>query len=73
MKDELKKKVDRAIRLLQSIPTDDGPVELSYSAGKDSDVILELSKMAGIKYRAIYKNTTLDRPGAIKHAKDMGV
>lgn len=71
--DGLQKKVDFAIRLLRSIPTDDGPVEISYSGGKDSDVILELAKMAGIPYRAIYKNTTIDPPGTIKHCKENGV
>lgn len=69
---DLDKKIDRAIRLLRSIPTDKGDIEVSYSGGKDSDVILELAKMAGIPYRAIYKNTTIDSPGTIKHAKDMG-
>ena len=59
--DELKKKVGHAIRLLQSVKTD-GPIEVCYSGGKDSDVILELAKMAGINYRAIYKNTTIDPP-----------
>ena len=29
--------------------------------------------MAGVKYRAIYKNTTIDPPGTIKHCKDNGV
>lgn len=72
MREELKKKVDRAIRLLQSIPTDKGDIEISYSGGKDSDVILELAKMAGIPYRAIYKSTTIDPPGTIAHAKEMG-
>lgn len=71
--DELNKKVDLAIRLLRSIPTDEGPVELAYSGGKDSDVILSLAKMAGIKYRAIYKNTTIDPPGTIKHCEENGV
>ena len=61
MRPELEKKVERAIRLLQSIPQD-GDIELSYSSGKDSDVILELAKMAGIPYRAIYKATTIDPP-----------
>ena len=70
--DSYEKKVARAIRLLQSIPKD-GPVEVSYSGGKDSDVILELAKMAGIEYRAIYKNTTIDPPGTIKHCKEKGV
>lgn len=74
MRASLQKKIDFAIKLLQSIPsTKDDPVELSYSSGKDSDVILELAKMAGIPFRAIYKNTTIDPPGTIKHCKDMGV
>ena len=72
MRPELEKKVERSIRLLQSIPTDEGPIELSYSSGKDSDVILELAKMAGIPYRAIYKNTTIDPKGTIAHAREMG-
>ena len=71
MTKELQKKVDFAIKLLQSIPQD-GDIELSYSGGKDSDVILELAKMAGIPYRAIYKNTTIDPIGTIAHAKEAG-
>jgi len=69
---DLNRKIELAIKLLQSIPQD-GPIELSYSGGKDSDVILELAKMAGIPFEAIYKNTTIDPPGTIKHCKDMGV
>lgn len=71
MRKELQKKVDFAIKLLQSIPQD-GDIEVSYSGGKDSDVILELAKMAGIPYRAIYKNTTIDPVGTIAHAREMG-
>ena len=71
MREELQKKVDFAIKLLRSIPQD-GDIELSFSSGKDSDVILELTKMAGIPYRAIYKNTTIDPAGTIAHAKEMG-
>lgn len=72
MTPELQRKVDFAIRLLRSIPQDT-EIELSYSGGKDSDVILELAKMSGIPYRAIYKNTTIDPVGTIKHCKDKGV
>ena len=71
MRKELQKKVDFAIKLLQSIPQD-GDIEVSYSGGKDSDVILELARMAGIPYRAIYKATTIDPPGTIAHAREMG-
>lgn len=69
----LDRKIDAAIKLLQSIPTDDGQIEVCYSGGKDSDVILELAKMSGINYRAIYKNTTIDPRGTIQHVREMGV
>jgi len=67
------RKVAFAIKLLQSIPKMETPIEISYSGGKDSDVILELAKMADIRFEAIYKNTTIDPPGTIKHCRDMGV
>lgn len=71
--EQLQKKIDQSIRLLQSVQKRyDGEIELAYSGGKDSDVILQLAKEAGIKYRAIYKNTTIDPPGTIAHVKEMG-
>lgn len=69
---DYQRKVDLAINLLRRIPQD-CEIELSYSGGKDSDVILELAKMAGIPFRAIYKNTTIDPPGTIQHCKENGV
>lgn len=68
---DLDKKIKFAIKLLQSIPQD-GPIEVSYSGGKDSDVILQLAREAGIPFEAIYKNTTIDPPGTILHAKQQG-
>lgn len=72
-----RKKIKYAITLLHIAETlakrTGQPVEICYSGGKDSDVILELAKMAGINYRAIYKNTTIDPPGTIKHCKEKGV
>ena len=74
MNKELEKKVEQAMKLLQVCYEAAGePLEVAYSGGKDSDVILELAKMCGIKYRAIYKNTTIDPPGTIRHVKDNGV
>lgn len=77
MREALLKKVDRAIKLLKAAEKKAAevgqPVEVCYSGGKDSDVILELARMAGIKYRAIYKNTTIDPPGTISHVREMGV
>lgn len=76
MTTSLSQKVDRAIKLILSagkIAKEHGqPLEICYSGGKDSDVILELAKMSGVDFRAIYKNTTIDPPGTIKHAREMG-
>lgn len=70
----LQKKVERAIRLIQSVKIVGGqPIEVAYSGGKDSDVILELVRMSGVEYRAIYKCTTIDPPGTINHARKNGV
>lgn len=74
MNKELEKKVEQAVKLLQVCFKAAGePLEIAYSGGKDSDVILELARMSGIVYRAIYKNTTIDPPGTIKHAMENGV
>lgn len=71
--EKLQKKIDRSIRLLQSVQKRyDGEIEVAYSGGKDSDVILQLAKEAGIRYRAIYRNTTIDPPGTIAHVERMG-
>lgn len=67
------RKIEHAIKLLQSIPQDvPGGVEVSYSGGKDSDVILELVKMAGIPFEVAYRQTSIDPPGTTKHVKDVG-
>ena len=72
--EQLQHKIDASIKLLRSIqaahPSE--AIEVAYSGGKDSDVILQLAKEAGINYEAIYKNTTIDPPGTIKHAQEMG-
>lgn len=71
MTNELEIKVRQAVSLIQKA-VGDKVVEVAYSGGKDSDVILELTKMAGVKYRAIYKNTTIDPVGTVKHCKEKG-
>lgn len=72
MNKELTKKVEQAVKLIHLAGADGDVVEVAYSGGKDSDVILELTKMAGIKYRAIFKNTTIEPPGTIAHVKEAG-
>lgn len=68
---ELIEKERRALRLLQSAARG-GCVEVAYSGGKDSDIILALAKEAGIEFRAIHKCTTIDRPQTLAHCKEVG-
>lgn len=70
--DDLTKKTEQAVRLIQQSGADGEVVEVAYSGGKDSDIILDLTRKAGIKYRAIYHNTTIDPPGTIAHVKENG-
>lgn len=69
---DYRRKIDFAIKLLRSIPQD-GPIEICYSGGKDSDVILRLAQMANIPHEGIYKQTTIDPPGTTGHVLEMGV
>ena len=73
MTEQLQKKIQQSIKLLQTTCGGKENVELAYSGGKDSDVILQLAKEAGIKFTPRYKNTTIDPPETIKHCKDNGV
>lgn len=62
------------IREAEKIASANGSVlELCYSGGKDSDVILHLAQTAGVKFDAIHKCTTIDPPGTISHAIKKGV
>ena len=68
---ELQKKIDQSIKLLK-VACKGKQVEVAYSGGKDSDVILQLAKEAEIDFVPIYKMTTIAPPGTIQHAKDNG-
>lgn len=41
-----------------------------FSGGKDSQCVLELTKMAGVKYTADFNNTTIEFPENIRFIKD---
>ena len=43
---------------------------LAYSGGKDSDVILNLIRQAGVKYTAHHNLTTCDPPELVRHVKE---
>lgn len=70
------KKAEQAIKFIRSfaqIAEKNGEiVEVAYSGGKDSDVLLHLVRASGIKYVARYKSATIDPPGTIKHVQEQG-
>lgn len=66
---DLEKKIKQSIRLLQSA-CKGKQVEIAYSGGKDSDVILQLAKEACIDFVPIYKCITIDPPLTKRHALD---
>ena len=61
-------KVDIAIDRLRMFEPEGG-YHLAYSGGKDSDTILTLAKMAGVKFEAVYNLTTVDPPELVHHVK----
>jgi phosphoadenosine phosphosulfate reductase len=68
----LDEKIRTAIALLQgneqiALSMNQDGYWLAFSGGKDSEVIKELAKMAGIKYRAVYNVTTIDAPELVRH------
>lgn len=69
--DTLKEKVDRAIRLFQTLEEmalrmNPKGYYLAFSRGKDSVVIYRLAQMAGIRFEAHYHLTTVDPPELVQ-------
>lgn len=65
-------KVKRAVRFLNSYSnmSSENYVELAYSGGKDSDVLLWLAGMSNVAFHVVHKCTTIDPPGTLKHVID---
>jgi len=61
-------KVEVAIERLRRFEPDDG-YYLAYSGGKDSTVILELARMAGVQFEAHHNLTTADPPEVVRFVK----
>ena len=77
MNEELTKKVDRAIKLIQSaskIAADNGckEIEVCYSGGKDSDVLLHLAEscLNPSDFEVLNSHTTVDAPETVYHIRD---
>jgi phosphoadenosine phosphosulfate reductase len=68
-------KIDRAIQTIRKAETlalkyQDYGFHLAFSGGKDSMVIYELCKMAGVKFRPIMQVTTLDPPEMMRFIRE---
>lgn len=62
-------KVQISIDRLKAFEPKDRPYWLAFSGGKDSCVILELAKMAGVKFEAHYNVTSVDPPELVRFVK----
>ena len=68
MTEELQQKIDASIALIRKgeklalLMQPEYGYHVGFSGGKDSQAVLELVKMAGVKYRAVYNVTTNDPP-----------
>lgn len=65
-------KVEKAIeslRIAEKIAKDfyDKPLVVTYSGGKDSDVLLDLALKSGIIFEVSHSVTTVDAPQTNKH------
>jgi len=65
----LQESVDRAIERIRNFCPEEG-YYLCCSFGKDSVVLLELAKMAAVKFNAHFHRSTVDPPELIRFGKD---
>lgn len=62
--ERLKMASDMSLRLYKQ------PLVITYSGGKDSDVLLHLAGAAGIPYEVLHSLTTADAPETVWHVRD---
>lgn len=63
------KRVAQSIRLIKAYAKWK-PLTLAYSGGKDSQVLLELCKIAQVPITIVHNSTTIDYPGTLKYCRD---
>lgn len=71
-KDKINKAIE-AFKTAEKIARDfyDKPVVVTYSGGKDSDVLLDLALKSGIKFEVSHSITTVDAPQTNKHVNEV--
>lgn len=47
------------------------PLIITYSGGKDSDVMLDLAKRADIEFEVMNSHTTVDAPETVYHIREV--
>ena len=62
--ERLKMASDMSLRLYKQ------PLVITYSGGKDSDVLLHLAEVSGIPFEVLHSLTTADAPQTVRHVKD---
>lgn len=62
--ERLKAESDMSLRLFEK------PLVITYSGGKDSDVMLHLAEKSGIPFEALHSLTTADAPETVRHVYD---
>lgn len=64
-------KEKKAIARLQMFapPAEQKPYYLAYSGGKDSDCILILAQLAGVRFEAVHNHTTVDAPDTVYYVR----
>lgn len=62
--ERLKAASDMSLRLYNQ------PLVITYSGGKDSDVLLHLAEASGIQFEVLHSLTTADAPQTVYHVRD---
>ena len=62
--EQLKAASDMSLRLFEK------PLVITYSGGKDSDVLLHLARASGIPFEVLHSLTTADAPETVRHVYD---
>lgn len=70
--DRIEEITDQSIRFIKSISQGD-EVQVLFSGGKDSTILLDLVKRSGVPYSAHYCSTGIDIPGTIKFCEEHNV
>ena len=75
MRDSLIEKEKIAIERLKMFEpsANQEPYYLAYSGGKDSDTILILAQLAGVRFEAVNNHTTVDAPETVRYIRSKGI